>query len=223
MAIKRRAITGAQKEDRRLAILQSAEQLFKKFSFKEISMAQIATAAGVAKGTVFLYFGTKEELFLALTWQEYQRCFSELNKGLSRYLEAAIPCSIDDFIAIVRLALTENQTLLRLIAINSVILEQNIQQLAAFHFKMMLVQQMTHTSELIEKAMPFLSPGESKMILLQLQMLAVGAQHLAEPAPIVKQVIQDESLQMFNIEFDSIFFDTLKAILIGLQSRGKSE
>jgi AcrR family transcriptional regulator len=222
MGIKRRAITDEQKEERRQEILRSAQYLFQKISYNSLSMAQIAKNAGIAKGTIFLYFGTKEELFFALSWQEYQRCFNNINAGVSKYLVSTINCSIEEFIDILQIAFTENQLLLRLIAINSVVLEQNVNYTAAFKFKMMLAGQIRHTSILIEKVMPFLRQGEGRMILLQLQALAIGIQHLAEPAPIIKKVILDEQLSMFRINFDEFFFAAIRAILKGLEARSTS-
>lgn len=219
MIIKRRAITDEQKEERRQAILRSAQRLFEETSYNSLSMAQIAANADVAKGTIFLYFETKEELFLALAWQEYQKCFTEINTGLSKYLSLATACSIEEFVDILRSALIENQVLLRLIAIISVILEQNINYTTALNFKLMLAEQISHTSMLLEKTMPFLRQGEGRMILLQLQVLAIGIQHLSEPAPIIKQAIIDERLEMFRVNFDVIFVATIRAILKGLENR----
>jgi AcrR family transcriptional regulator len=46
--------------------MQSAERLFRKHGFAAATTRQIAIAAGVATGTVFNYFPTKDDLGLAL-------------------------------------------------------------------------------------------------------------------------------------------------------------
>jgi AcrR family transcriptional regulator len=46
--------------------MQSAERLFRKHGFAAATTRQIAAAAGVATGTVFNYFPTKDDLGLAL-------------------------------------------------------------------------------------------------------------------------------------------------------------
>ena len=58
MAIKQRAISDAQKEERRQAILDAALLLYQETSYEAVNMAQVAQQAGVAKGTVYLYFKT---------------------------------------------------------------------------------------------------------------------------------------------------------------------
>lgn len=59
----KKAITSTQKLKRRDSILASAKQLMEEEKYNEINMNQIAKKAGVAKGTVYLYFQTKQELF----------------------------------------------------------------------------------------------------------------------------------------------------------------
>ena len=50
----------------RAGILRSAERLFRKHGFAAATTRQIAAASGVATGTVFNYFPTKDDLGLAL-------------------------------------------------------------------------------------------------------------------------------------------------------------
>lgn len=61
-----RARTQQQKSDRRKGILEAAEGQFRKSGFEGFSMGVLARDAGVAKGTLYLYFKTREEVLLAL-------------------------------------------------------------------------------------------------------------------------------------------------------------
>jgi TetR/AcrR family transcriptional repressor of mexJK operon len=53
------------RQERRDAILQAAIQLFAQRGFAAAGMSEIARAAGVSHGTVFLYFASKDVLFRA--------------------------------------------------------------------------------------------------------------------------------------------------------------
>ena len=71
------------KEARRHAILDAAEKLFLKHPERMASVAEVATAAGLAKGTVYLYFPSKEEMLLALHERHVAHFFTELMQKLA--------------------------------------------------------------------------------------------------------------------------------------------
>ena len=62
----KRARTANQKLDRREAILVAAVDALRDPGFDAITMNGLAQRAGLAKGTLYLYFQTKEEVFLAV-------------------------------------------------------------------------------------------------------------------------------------------------------------
>lgn len=72
-----RAIDGEDKDARRQAILDAAERLFVERQGLA-NVADVAEAAGLAKGTVYLYFQTKEELYLALHLRHVEAFFTTL-------------------------------------------------------------------------------------------------------------------------------------------------
>lgn len=84
-----------EKEERRAAILDAAERVFEEKGFESSKMGEIADVAELSKGTLYLYFKNKNDLFLAMS----TRCiapvlqgFEELDKnfkgsGLSRLKE----------------------------------------------------------------------------------------------------------------------------------------
>lgn len=213
---KRRAITDEQKEERRSVIIQAATILFTNKSYSAISMAEVAETASVAKGTLFLYFATKEELFLALAWRGYQAFFSELNFRLKTHIKRGKNCSADEFLDMLQVALISDANFLRLMGIISVILEQNINFGVALKFKSMLADQIKETSNLLEQLFPEWHPGEALAFLLKLQAVAIGFQHLSEPSPVIRQVIAVEGFEIFNIQFEDYFFSTLREIIVGI-------
>ena len=52
-------------EFREAEILQAARQVFARRGFADASMEEIAQAAGLAKGTLYLYYDSKRELYTA--------------------------------------------------------------------------------------------------------------------------------------------------------------
>lgn len=66
-------------DDKREMILESALMLFGTKGFYESKISDIAEHAGIAKGTIYLYFSSKEDLFKAMT----ERDFSVFLEGLA--------------------------------------------------------------------------------------------------------------------------------------------
>ena len=66
VAINQRARSADQKALRRRAVLEAAETYFLEVGYEAFSMSKLAKKIGLAKGTFYLYFQTREELFLTL-------------------------------------------------------------------------------------------------------------------------------------------------------------
>ncbi|OMF86752.1 TetR/AcrR family transcriptional regulator [Paenibacillus sp. FSL R7-0273] len=64
------------------AILDAAYELFGSGGFYETKMSEVAEKAGIAKGTVYLYFKSKEELFLAVTRRDCEGFLEQLEQKL---------------------------------------------------------------------------------------------------------------------------------------------
>jgi AcrR family transcriptional regulator len=55
-----------EKKDKENRIIEAAEALFSRYGLKKTSIEEIAKLAGLGKGTVYLYFRSKEEIFEAV-------------------------------------------------------------------------------------------------------------------------------------------------------------
>lgn len=211
----RRAMSDEQKEARRRTILDAAARLFQATSYDDVAVSQVAKEAGIAKGTVYLYFGTKEELFLALLTQSFEGWFDEIDAGLAANENT---CSIETFVALVGDSLASRPHFIRLVAIVHTILERNIDYETARAFKVMLRRRVMTTGPLLEECLPFLAAGQGAQVLLRLHAMAIGFQHLASPAPVVRDVLaQEAGLEMFEVNFTEELLATVRAMLIGLE------
>ncbi len=76
-----RMLKEKQRQERATLILQAAEAIFAEKGYHETSMEEIATRVGVAKGTVYQHFTSKEELVFALferEWEEAQQMVEQV-------------------------------------------------------------------------------------------------------------------------------------------------
>jgi AcrR family transcriptional regulator len=64
--------------DKRTQILRAATEVFSAREFHSVPVDDVATAAGVGKGTLYLYFPTKEQLFYATIIEALDELLCEL-------------------------------------------------------------------------------------------------------------------------------------------------
>ena len=117
-------LTPKEKEAKKQLIAAAASKLFQKNDFNRISMAQIARESGVAKGTLFNYFKTKENIFMYLLLSGYQDYLKEVRQ---RFQKAESITSWADFSSFIleqnHLLISQRTDLLRLNALRGPILE----------------------------------------------------------------------------------------------------
>lgn len=125
-----RARSTAEKSQRRQDILDAAERLWAATAYGELSMHDVAREAKLAKGTLYLYFDTKEELFLALLEGHTHAWFRETT---ARMREAA-PQSAQGVADVLLAASDHLAPLRRLLVLLGTVLEHKLrpEQLADF-------------------------------------------------------------------------------------------
>ena len=66
----------------RANILDTAWQMFQQTNYTSFTIAEVAKASGLAKGRVYLYFKTKEEVFLSIQEEQLTAWFDEVDSSL---------------------------------------------------------------------------------------------------------------------------------------------
>jgi len=211
-----RARTSRAKEERKISIVKAAGRLYRDKDYQSIKIEEIAREAGVAKGTVFTYFNTKEHVFLELIKDEYNAWFSEMNRFLlvedsqsNRDIRELVPFLVEGF--------RGKETLLKLVTILNSIVERNIQLEETVCFKKNLSENLQKTGSLLEKRYTCLQENQGIRILLQIQGIIIGLRNLTDISPVVRSAIEAyEELSFFNIQFEELFIDLLSAYLTGV-------
>ncbi|MGH8280610.1 MAG: TetR/AcrR family transcriptional regulator [Gammaproteobacteria bacterium] len=218
MSITNRAVTDTQKQARRADILKVAMARFDALPYDALTMDSIAADADVAKGTLYLYFHSKEEVFLALYEQELERWFDELDAGLEKNNHNA---SFDSVVLLISDSLEDRPAFLRLIAILHTVLERNVDHATVRRFKTRLKERVLHTGALLEACLRFLKPGQGADLLLKINALVIGFQHLAEPSEVVEAVLKEPELVLFRVNLTEQLLGTLRTLLMGLAYQAK--
>lgn len=110
-------LTASRKEE----IINACEKLYQTMSFKEITIRDIGAVTSFTRTSIYNYFQTKEEIFLALMQREYELWAAEVNT----LAEEHNTMSANDFAAAMAHSLENHEQLLKLLAMNHYDMEEN--------------------------------------------------------------------------------------------------
>lgn len=178
----RHALATEQKTARRAAILAAARGLFVSGDGGLPSSAQIATAAGLAKGTVYLYFRTKEEIFVALLMQDLQTLLLVAEQTF-RTADGTTSQKVDVFLAEYLEYTRRCPELLRLDAIGHGVLEKNVDPEKLRQFKATLVEHLLTTGAVMDAALD-LEEGRGITLLMRTFALTRGLWQSSNPCDV---------------------------------------
>jgi AcrR family transcriptional regulator len=210
----RRARSADAKDLRRASLVAAARQALTVASYDEVRVEGVAAAAGLAKGTAYVYFASKEALFLAVLTRELDAWFAELDKRLrhakGKKLEAltAVPRAIAT-------SLSVRPELLALLARLHGQLETNSPEDDIRAFKLFLRDSLDRAGDKIDETLG-LGQGAGARLLVTTHALTIGLGQMANPAAVVSGVIRaDPRLAVFECDFAVELARALEAVLRG--------
>jgi AcrR family transcriptional regulator len=209
-----RAVTEEAKSGRRASILMAARKLFAARDFHAISVDDIAKKAGLAKGTVYLYFGTKEALFLELVAEQLETWVSDSASELKK--AKATPPAIA---AVVASTLSQRPVLIRLLGLLHAVLQRNTEVTSLREFKRRLLQITMQSGALFERALG-LTPGTGIRLTLWMHATIVGLSQMTATSPTLRALMTEEdSLALLRLDFPTEVEAALTTLFTGAVSR----
>lgn len=181
-------------------------------------MAQIAQRIGLAKGTVYLYFPTKEALFLEVVWARLLEWLDVLDRGL---LSLARSRRGEEVAALLSRTLRSREDLLRLLSLLPTVFEVDSDPETVLRFKRLILSRVGQTGTLIERSLPFLRHGQGGRLLLSVQAFVIGLWRMAAPRRAAEGAPSHPQDRAFQIDFFDTFDDTISALFAGLEARGR--
>lgn len=160
MIVRARATREEDKIERRREILDAAERLFRERPDGLASMDELAEAAGVAKGTLYLYFPSKEEVLIGLHERNMAGFFARLQAALA----SGRRFDLEDFLALGRKEIIEQPARLALASHVVGLTERHVPPETALRFKMALGGQLIEAGAALDRAFG-LADGEGLRLL----------------------------------------------------------
>jgi len=163
-----RARRDAEKAERREAILAAAGALLRATGFEGFSMSVLARKTGIAKGTLYLYFETREEVLLALYVERLAAWARALAAGLHEGM------GDDAFVALFQATALADPSFLALRARLESVIEHNVSLERLVEAKRAMRDLVGELAPRVERALG-LRPGTGARLLVSLAALQLGA------------------------------------------------
>jgi len=210
--VGKRATNAAQKNARRIIVLEAASALFVEAGFFDVSMSMIAKKAGVAKGTIYIYFSSKEEIFLALCTKELDAWLLQLDEELKK-----VSGTLDnsEFTELLRGSFENKDTMCRLISLMHLVLEKNVSYDEVLAFKRHLLGLTLRICERVETVLPFLEKGQGISLMTSFHCLVVGWSQMTETSPVLEKVLENPDMAPFNFGLEDSLFGSFRMLLDG--------
>lgn len=215
MTLKLRARRPEDKQERHEAILKAARALFVRSSHLETTIAEVAQRAGVAKGTVFLYFATREALELAVLREEMTDFFQDFDAALDepgRWTNARVT-------QVVSQAVSARPLLVRLLCRLETTLEHNVSDELREDFRKFLLEHVMSTGLRLERRLPSLDRnGGGIRLMIHVRALMAGLWMMAEAGPVISKALEKPGMSALRVDFDREFEFCVATLLKGMDS-----
>jgi TetR/AcrR family transcriptional regulator len=211
-----RAIAPGEKTERREAIVQAAAALLRRDPSATFSVEELARRAGLAKGTVYLYFGTREEVLLALHAQQSQELFDAVERAL------AAPDAHGQRVADAGLAFLRAHPEFYPVAGNCRnMLDTNIGVEAGLAFKSAIALRLEPLGRRIEEIYPGLAAGEGIALLTNCYALIIGLWQQIDPPRCLRKVMYLPELAIYRVDLEKQLVAAVLDLWHGVERRSR--
>lgn len=205
----RRAVSDSDKAARREAILGAAEAQLRHVGFEAFSMEVLARTLGVARGTLYRYFATREAVLLELYLEQRARFVSAMR--------AEVAADIDDATFVERcydLATADPLFLMLQARLGSVI-ERNIPRQRLIEAKQAMQVEMSEFADYLAGCLD-IDTDRARRLIVGLVALLLGAAEL-DNSPRQNDLPPEITESMAFFAHHRVFVDNARLILSGLR------
>ena len=216
MSVGPRGQRDEHKQGKRDAIVKAARSLFERSPRLDATVAEVAERAGVAKGTVFLYFSSREAIELAVLEGELREWLDaldgELDQGGAWSVERAAAAMVGSVVL--------RKLMLRLLARLESAIEHRVSEEGSRALVRWTVGRFAATGARLEARLPGqLQRGEGSRFLLRFRALSTGLWVMSDRGASVARALADPSLSSIRVDFERELEVSLAALLRGMTAR----
>lgn len=200
------ALTAARKEE----IISACAKLYKTMSFKEITMKEIGNATSFTRTSIYNYFQTKEEIFLALLQREYELW----NCRLKQIREEHEGMSGAEFADALAHSLEERKNLLKIMSMNHYDMEENsrIEQLT--EFKAVYGQSLSEVRKCLDKFFTDMTVQDKQDFIFSFFPFMFGIYPYAVVTDKQKEAMERAKVDYVHMSIYELVYAEVKRLLV---------
>jgi len=150
-------LTEARKEE----IIAACAALYEEKGFKDTTIKDIGEAITLTRTGIYIYFETKEEIFLALLGREYDAWVSEMREIMAR----KTAMTRNDVAEVLAGTLTNHPRLLRLLSMNLYEMEANSRAERLVEFKKSFGASLETVDQLLQQYIPDINEDQRRKFI----------------------------------------------------------
>ena len=201
-------LTNVRKEE----IIAACRKLYETMSFKDITLKEIGQQTSFTRTSIYNYFETKEEIFLALFAQEYE-LFTE---DLDRLCKQNESLALDELSSALAHALERRPLMLKLLSMNMFDMEANSRMERLIAFKAAYGKSKDAMDACLKQFVPALSEQRRQTFLYAFLPFVYGLYPYTMVTEKQKQAMREAGISYVYMGTYEMAFDFIRTLLGGL-------
>ena len=198
-------LTAARREE----IMDACELLYRTMNFKEITLKGIGVVTSFTRTSIYNYFRSKEEIFLALFEREYREWTEDLNTITP---DSAVS-DADQLASDIADTLSRRELMLRLLSANLYDLEDNSRMERLVEFKEAYSDSTAAMDRILAAGYPSLSERDRRLTLLTLFEFLHGVYPYAYATPKQKEAMDAVGVKYGEYTLRDFAYEGIRRIL----------
>lgn len=197
---KQRARTAKEKDRRRDSIVQAALGLLLAEPGALPTMSAIAKRAGVSKGTTYIYFDTKESIYLALLEGELHGWLGQIENQLQAQSGDPLDTLVDTLMSFTQV----QPNLWTLASLSHAVIELNIDSKELLSYKTKLAQRFKSAAKAIRLHIQLdeQKSAEVERMLLQSYAFLLGQWQVCNPPKSIETLLRGPAFKILQPDFE---------------------
>lgn len=198
-------LTTARKEE----IITACAKLYETMNFKDITIKEIGNVTSFTRTSIYNYFQTKEEIFLALLQREYLLWINELKK----MREENESMTRADFASALAKTLEGRENLLKIMSMNHYDMEENSRLEQLIEFKVVYGQTLTEVRNCLDKFFTDMSDTDKQDFIFSFFPFMFGIYPYAVVTDKQKKAMTEAKVNYVYMSIYEIAYTAIKKLL----------